>query len=158
MLNRCWKGRVIQGAYYISIGIAWLPFILPVAYSAERCAVQYLYGTLLDLLGDDAAQIAQLSFSFPLYCQEHSVVGISTNGLLTFGESSTSYSNAPIPTATIARPFIAPFWTDLMLQNKGIYMYASSDRFMVQWTNIGFYGTNICAMEAHNETSNKWRE
>ena len=147
MLKTKWKTRLIRGAYYFTIAFAWFPLILPVivpvAYAAERCATQYLYGTLLDLQGDDVAQMAQLSFNFPFHCREQSSVGISTNGIVTFGEPSTSYSNEAIPTTIISRPFIAPFWTDLVMNDKGIYTYASNDTFIIQWTNMGFYGTNV---------------
>ena len=143
MLKTKWKTRLIRGAYYFTIAFAWFPFIVPVAYAAERCATQYVYGTLLDLQGDDVAQIAQLSFNFPFHCREQSLVGISTNGIVTFGEPSTSYSNEAIPTTIISSPFIAPFWTDLVMNDKGIYTYASNDTFIIQWTNMGFYGTNV---------------
>ena len=144
MLSTRWKVRVIHGAYYalayFAIALAWLPFIAP-------CATQYLYGTLLDLQGDDAAQMAPLTFTFPFYCQDQSAVGISTNGIVSFGSPSTSYStsysNDALPTFAIAEPFVAPFWTDLILQSRGIYTYASNDTFVVQWTNMGFYGMNV---------------
>ena len=143
MLKTKWKTRLIRGAYYFTIAFAWFPFIVPVAYAAERCATQYLNGTLLDVQGDDVAQMAQLSFNFPFHCREQTSVGISTNGIVTFGEPSTSYSNEAIPTTIISRPFIAPFWTDLVMNDKGIYTYASNDTFIIQWTNMGFYGTNV---------------
>ena len=90
---------------------------------------------------DDAAEAITLSqFSFPFFGQNYGTIYASSNGLLSFGAASTSYSNAPMLSAGNPDPIIAGFWDDLNTNTSGdVYYLEQSDRLIVQYEQIGFY-------------------
>ena len=132
----------IRVCYYFAHLTTLMPYV---ALAMRTCIdyAEYAYGTLLDLQGDDGAVTVPLPFTFTFYSLNTSDISISTNGLLTFGGQSTSYSNQLIPSAGSPNAFIAPFWSDLVLAQRGIYTHATNASFTVQWTNMGFYGSNF---------------
>ena len=81
--------------------------------------------TASDLAGDDYAQAISIGFPFYFYDQTYSSLSASTNGLITFGGSSTSFSPQPIPSAGTPNNFIAPFWTDLVKGGGSNILYAT---------------------------------
>jgi len=122
---------------------AHLTMLMPYVALAVRTCMEYTYGTLLDLQGDDVALTQELPFTFPFYCLNTSNTSISTNGLLTFSGPNAAYANQAIPNTAEPNAFIAPFWSDLVLEQRGIYTHATNSSFTVQWTNMGFYGSNF---------------
>lgn len=98
-------------------------------------------GTPSELTGDDDFVSLNLPFDFNFYGINQSLVNISTDGYITFGNDGTDFSNDPIPTDTDPNNLIAPFWDDLH-QREGInYYYYDSDneRFIIQYSNWGRY-------------------
>jgi len=121
----------------------FIPYI-PIVQTLYTCANNYILGHLLDIEGDDSAITVLIPFEFPFYCQKQTRLSLSTNGLITFEAQSTSYSNTGIPSSNPPNGYIAPFWDDLMFNQRGIYTYTnSSDSFHIQWTNVGFYGSDL---------------
>jgi hypothetical protein len=96
---------------------------------------------------DDAAyKVLFGGFSFPFYGTNYDSCWASSNGLLTFGASSTLYSNAAIPNASLPNNFIAPLWDDwyyrytvgsrIFAQNFGTYM-------VIEWFHLAKYLTGV---------------
>ena len=101
-------------------------------------------GTLVTL-GDDTSSLVPVGFSFPFYGNSYSDVYMVSNGLLTFGTSSTAYLNGVIPSTGVPNNAIYGLWDDL---NPGVggQCYtatlgtAGTDlRFIAQWTNVPQY-------------------
>jgi subtilisin family serine protease len=92
---------------------------------------------------DDAYEEIPLPFSLNFYGEVKNKVRISTNGYLTFGETGYEYWNQPIPQEWEPNDIIAPFWTDLVTYNDGAHIYyrASPEALIVQYENVGSYGS-----------------
>jgi hypothetical protein len=95
---------------------------------------------------DDAASSVALPFGFNFYGVTYNSVGVSTNGLLTFGGTDTTFTNANLTTSpTLAS--IAVFWDDLHTNSgvAGAGVYTQTDGaagnrlFTVQWNLIRFF-------------------
>ena len=104
---------------------------------------QYYNADIIDLYGDDNSVEVSLPFIFPFYENTYDSIGVSTNGLITFGLLSDSYSNVIIPSISQPNNFIAVFWTDLIVNSKTIFIYKTETNAIIQWTNMGFYGTDV---------------
>lgn len=111
---------------------------------------QNIAGTGTRVLGgvDDSAASANLGFNFNFYGTNYSSVSFSSNGLITFGGSTSQYSNTDLttsgPSGNLAT--IAPFWDDLQFFGGGtdaVYYQtvgtAGSQQFITQWNNVGGY-------------------
>ena len=114
---------------------------LNTVYNQSCIIPRYYDASILDLSGDDYAIETSLLFTFPFYNNSYNSIGVSTNGLLTFGETSSSFINTIIPTLNSPNNFIAPFWADLITNDKSIFMYQTESYAVIQWTNMGFFGT-----------------
>jgi hypothetical protein len=99
------------------------------------------------LLTDDGYTDISLSFNFPFYDETFSIVYVSANGYLSFGDSSPSdYSNDAIPSSDSDNHYlIAPFWDDLRPESGGgsghIYVQDFGDHWVVEWLDIWHYST-----------------
>src|SRR5262249_26773429 len=72
-------------------------------------------GTILGLDGaDDSAVTIPIGFSFPFFGTNQTQIGVSSNGLLTFGGTDTSFTNADLTTSPNLAG-IAPYWDDLFI-------------------------------------------
>jgi hypothetical protein len=91
---------------------------------------------------DDLSQAVVISgFTFPFRGSDFSQVYVSSNGLLTFGESCTAYNNTTLPSASPMPALIAALWDDLDTSTTGdIYYMEKSDRLIVQYQDVGKYG------------------
>lgn len=109
----------------------------------ETCIKNIYRGSVVNIEGDDNAVSIGLPFTFPFYCLPYTSIGISTNGLLTFGYESSSYANTDIPSSSSPNNMIAVFWTDLITNGKTIYTSFDTNSFTIQWTDMAFYGSSI---------------
>jgi len=94
--------------------------------------------------GDDDNQAFDFSFPFPFYGLNFTSVNVCSNGWLSFGSTSTAYSNAGIPAIGDPNNLIAVFWDDLNPAAAGtIFTYDDTvnDRFIVQWSGVPHYGS-----------------
>lgn len=94
-------------------------------------------GTRVTLGADNGVQV-DLPFAFPFYGENKTKVNICSNGYLTFGARTTTYTNAAIPTAAEPNDLIAAFWDDLEPQkdNGKVFYYASDEVFIVQYQDV----------------------
>lgn len=107
-------------------------------------------GDLTGLTSDDAAVLLDLPFTFNFYGNEKTSVLVSDNGYLTFGADGGVYYNLEIPNPSSPNDLICPFWDDLIPTGGTHYNYydAANGRFILQWTNWGFfYGGGICTFQ-----------
>jgi len=109
----------------------------------ETCIKNIYRGSVVNIEGDDNAVSIELPFTFPFYCLPYTSIGVSTNGLLTFGDISSSYTNTDIPSSSTPNNIMAVFWTDLVTNGKTIYTMADTNSFTIQWTDMAFYGSSM---------------
>jgi hypothetical protein len=91
--------------------------------------------------GDDV----QIGFTFKFYGVEHTEIGISSNGYLTFGDDLSAH-NEPIPSGNEPNDLIAPYWDDWALHqipSSNAVRYevrgtAPYRRFIAQWTDVPY--------------------
>lgn len=148
--------------YFCTASIAFLVVTLLVpsfAYllSTDAYAVdgEITYtGTNTEITGDDSHSMGPfpIGFTFDFYGTDYTQVHGNINGTLNFIERYTRYSNVPLSTAqsgtNIANKTIYVFWDDLITNSKKVIYYAtigeeSNRMFVMQWTNMYFYGTSI---------------
>ncbi len=94
---------------------------------------------------DDAGDVVPLGFTFNFFGADHTDVGISSNGYLTFGSDLSDFSEDAIPSGTDPNDLIAPLWNDYSPNNGGTVQYmtlgtAPNRRFIAQWTGIPQFG------------------
>jgi hypothetical protein len=87
------------------------------------------------LTGDDATYTATLPFNVIVDGTTYNTVGISTNGFIEFGGTSSSdYSNDCLPTSSHSGPFVAAYWDDLKTRGNGVrygYVGTSPNRVYI---------------------------
>ncbi|HEX5598741.1 MAG TPA: S8 family serine peptidase [Micromonosporaceae bacterium] len=114
-------------------------------YSCGAASGSFVPGVdRVNLSGDDVTAPISLPFGFPLYGKSYRTGWISTNGIMGFGSTSTSWSNTSIPSASLPNLVLYPFWDDLYVDaNAGIYTTTVGSRphrtFVVEWRNITTY-------------------
>ena len=95
-------------------------------------------GTELGLSDDDSAQV-QLPFEFTYYNNSFSNVYVSSNGYLSFTDSTADEYNCyafPLSYSTY-RYMIAPFWDDIYPQLSGnIYVLSFTDYWIAEWQDV----------------------
>jgi Zn-dependent metalloprotease len=90
---------------------------------------------------DDCYAMQNISFSFNFYGNTFTSIGISSNGIITLGYGTSSYSNTPLPSTSAPTNLIAGFWDDLSTSTSGdVYFKDYGDRAVVQWENVSLLG------------------
>ena len=84
---------------------------------------------------DDGGDVVSLGFTFKFFDVEHTEIGISSNGYLTFGSDLSDYTNDTIPDIEAPNDLIAPFWDDWYPAMNGIVEPLASICF---WTSGSF--------------------
>ncbi len=102
-----------------------------------------------------------IGFTFNFYGDDHTTIGIASNGFLSFGSDLGTFVNVAIPSAGTPNDMIAPYWDDWNPGAGGDVYYrtdgpAGSRRFIAQWNAVlHFGGTGPATFEAILfETSN----
>ncbi len=100
-----------------------------------------------NLAGDDYTQSLNLGFTFHFYGNAYTTCAASTNGLLTFGSESASYTPQRIPSNTSPRNFVAPFWTDLVKGSSSNILYATrgsapNRTFIIEYQDMEEYANS----------------
>lgn len=107
---------------------------------------------VLPLTGDDAVMSVPLPFPAPLYGQTYDRAWISTNGFVSFVDPGGFHAiNSPVPSAGPPNAALYPFWDDLRVWadssvRTGVLGTAPDRRFVVEWRNIGHYGSSWARM------------
>ena len=117
-------------------------------------------GTNTGVYGDDVVGGPySIGFDFIFYGTRYSAFNVSTNGLVMFGMSSTSYSNTYIPSTSFPSSFIAVQWDDLYA-NSGEIVYqtlgsAPNRQLVIEYYNVTrLGGSDLMTFEVLlNETS-----
>ena len=109
-------------------------------------------GTLLAVVSnaDDASEAVDITgFTFPFYGQNFTQVFVSSNGLLTFGQGSSKYSNSVLPSMSSPGNLIAALWDDLDTRTTGdIYFKQELDRLIVQYQDVArLGGADTCTFQ-----------
>jgi hypothetical protein len=103
--------------------------------------------------GDDVAYKFYITPNppFPFYGVNYDSGWATSNGLITFGTSSTAYSNTYIPNSSTPNAFIAPFWDDLYATTgtSKIWVLWMGDHTTIQWEgfSIGSGGAKTLNFE-----------
>jgi len=92
-------------------------------------------GVQVALTSDDQTSTpVALGFDFPMYGTLFDSIRVCTNGWLSFTDSSTAYSNQPLPTSAGPANMIAPFWDDLHPHTAGrVFFQNFGNQAIVQW-------------------------
>ncbi len=91
---------------------------------------------------DDATDTAPLPFSFPYYGVAYTSVGLSSNGMLSFGPASSLWVNTPLPNAGAPNTVFA-LWADLVLRQgvcTATFGSAPSRQFVAEWNDVYIHG------------------
>ncbi len=96
---------------------------------------------------DDAGDIVPIGFTFNFYGDDHTDIGVTSNGYLTFGADLTDFTNDAIPNTNDPNDLIAPLWDDFNPGAAGTVHYetrgnAPNRRFIAQWTNVPQFANN----------------
>ncbi|RKY97476.1 MAG: hypothetical protein DRQ10_08540, partial [Candidatus Hydrothermota bacterium] len=96
-------------------------------------------GTIVNL-GDDDNMVVSLPFTFKFYGVNYNQITVCSNGWIALGtESSTSYSNDPIPNGDSPNNIVAAFWCDLNPSAGGQIAYyhdTINHRFIVEYYQV----------------------
>jgi hypothetical protein len=104
-------------------------------------------GTVAIASGDDVAvTINPVGFSFPFYGITRTSVGVSSNGLLTFGGTDSTFTNSDL-TSGPNFAAIAPYWDDLFITNSTntarVYFQmlgaGPTQRLVIQWNVVQYF-------------------
>ncbi|NLO12161.1 MAG: gingipain R [Candidatus Cloacimonetes bacterium] len=99
-----------------------------------------IHGDEGDQLGATTIQTVDLPFNFRFYGVEYSRASISSNGFISFGETTNSdWRNWRIPDAGGPNQMIAAFWDDLEFGgDSGVYTYHDTvnHNFVVEWYKL----------------------
>lgn len=154
-ITHTWKIRAAQFlTCFFTAGV-----VLTTLASRASAADEITYtGINSEIYGDDGHTGGQkgpfnLGFDFKFfdtnYAGENAKVNININGALTFGSYYTAYSNVGLASGG-QNNSLFPFWDDITSyqENNSAILYstlgtAPNRKFVVQWTNMYFYGTTI---------------
>jgi hypothetical protein len=132
-----------QAAYY---SIAPTTFVFE---DISGTGTQFLAGS------DDATFSWTLDSSFSFYGTSYTSIGVSSNGLISFGGANTNFFNTGLATSgfTLGLPTIAVLWDDWQFFQDGadgVYAQNLADRTVLQWnTAFGFFeSTSSIAFQA----------
>ncbi len=95
-------------------------------------------------MSDETIVSVPLPFAFPFYGAVHNQVRVCSNGYLTFGTGSSTWTNTPIPDPSSPNDLIAAFWDDLTPGTAGrVYYYhdETNNQFIVEYKNMSQWGS-----------------
>jgi hypothetical protein len=92
-------------------------------------------------VGDDGSVTLPLPFPFKMCGQEFNSVFVNANGSLTFGASSSDFSES-VNELLAGPPRIAGLWDDLDARTQGTVSFAqTANTFTVTWDDVPEFGT-----------------
>jgi thermitase len=101
-------------------------------------------GVAMGWHADDSSWYYTLPFDFPFYGTYYRTIYISSNGLITFIDPDSSYSNS-IPALT-EKLAIAPAWDDWeTYAPHDIYIWQNSTHVSIRWEVAALYDSSILA-------------
>jgi hypothetical protein len=95
---------------------------------------------------DNYSEALEIGFDFEYYEHTYSLLYVSTNGFISFGSGSESFTNRSIPEDTPPNNIIAPFWDDLDLSDGHVFIKFRNQggvrSLVVEWEQVLLYGSN----------------
>ncbi|MEE9295661.1 MAG: carboxypeptidase-like regulatory domain-containing protein [Phycisphaerae bacterium] len=97
---------------------------------------------------DDAGDIVPIGFTFNFYGDDHTDIGVASNGYLTFGADLSDFTNDSIPDPVDPNDGIYPYWDDWSPNQAGTVYYetkgaAPNRRFIAQWDGVEHFGGDV---------------
>lgn len=96
--------------------------------------------------GDDTYQQVSLGFPFSFYDNTYTSAYVGSNGFVTFGAGSSTYSNTSIPNTSSPNDAIYGFWDDLYPSggsNGNVYVQqVDATKFVAEWHQVLRYGSS----------------
>ena len=94
---------------------------------------------------DDDGDVVPIGFTFNFYGDDHTDIGVASNGYLTFGADLSDFTNDPIPDPLDPNDGIYPYWDDWSPNQAGTVYYetkgaAPNRRFIAQWDGVEHFG------------------
>jgi hypothetical protein len=95
---------------------------------------------------DNYSEPIDIGFDFDFYEHTYNQLYVSTNGFLSFGTGSESFSNRSIPEDTPPNNLIAPFWDDLDISDGHVFFKSRNigdeRSLVIEWEQVLLYGSN----------------
>lgn len=113
-------------------------------YFCRTEAPAYVEGdTRIELVGDDNGIQVSLPFPFSFYGVSYETAFITTNGYVSFVDTTVSLGNTAIPSSAPPNGAIYAFWDDLLVaEDSGIYTRLLDEEgrrgFVIEWRNVHF--------------------
>jgi len=151
-----------------TFGYTWTDSLLPAPTVGYDWIEISGTGTNTGVTGDDSyGGPYMIGFDFSFFGNTYNEFYVSTNGIITFGSGSTTYSNQNIPVTTNPDNLLAVYWDDMCVDysvyNNGIIYYETrgaspNQQLVVEWWEISRLGTyDLMTFEAVlNETGEIW--
>lgn len=132
---------------FVSSETIWLPRIRkPYMVATPYSWIEATAGGTIVAAGDDVAQGINLPFTFNFYGTNYTSLYVTSNGFISFGSSSTAYSNSCLPSSSTPNNAIYAFWDDLVPNggsNGNVYAkQTGAGEFVIQWNNVRKYGAS----------------
>ena len=81
-------------------------------------------------------------FNFSFYGQSYNSLYFSSNGLITFKQGNSEFSNQDL-TSDPSTPTISPLWDDQIIDNdsapSAVYYQVEGTKLIIEWSNVSFY-------------------
>ena len=148
MLRRFFSGRCRLGWLLLAAACLATPAVAQ-TYTVTSTAFTWdSVSTASGVSGDDVASGAVTmgaGFSFPMGGVNYTQVYFNSNGLVTLGSATTSYTNVALPTSTVPAVSLAAFWDDLRSDvggasiNYGLSGSAPNRRFVISYNSVTLY-------------------
>ena len=86
-----------------------------------------------------------IGFNFTFFGISYNQFYTNSNGMVTFGSSTTDNTEDPIPTTGTPNNYIAALWDELVVNSFGNILYATvgaapNRKLIIQYRNMGFFG------------------
>jgi hypothetical protein len=101
-------------------------------------------GTALTLT-DDSSEEVTLPFTFNFYGNDYTTVFVNSNGFLSFGAGSSTYTDTTIPSTAVPNNMICPLWDDLKPIGTtwgNVYTQTVNGNFVVQFDAVSHYNSS----------------
>ena len=125
-----------------NFGNAWIDSDEPGGPSFYWVDISGIGTEITSFTDDNFFGPVDMGMTFSFYGTYYSQVYIVSNGLLSFGASTNSWSNQGFPNSAEPNNIIAMLWDDLNFDNGGTaYFYhdVANSRFIVSYHNVPFY-------------------
>ena len=87
--------------------------------------------------GDDTTSTPiPIGMSFPFYGSKFTSLRVCSNGFITFDGPDPAHANQPLPSPIAPALLVAPYWDDLQLGPRQVWVHGDGIRFVVEWLEV----------------------